>query len=225
HPGGWCHGIPSQTVKVRAMGTTSAARLAEPGSAKPATRSGGKARPDWLLGLRRRPVVRDLVVVLGYLLVATGIGHGLWPAPDTRELRLNPEDQILIEWFLAVGPQVLFGDQGLVTDRLNAPDGVNLLANASSLALGLLLSPGTVTAGAAVSFAVLTIGNLAATAAAWYLLYARTLATPRPIAALAGACCGFGPAMVSHSNSHWHIAAQWLVPAIVWSVVRLARSA
>jgi hypothetical protein len=31
--------------------------------------------------------------------------------------------------------------------------------------------------------------------------------------------------MVSHSNSHWHMTAQWLVPAIVWSVVRLVRAA
>lgn len=208
------------------MGTTPATRPAEHGSAEPAAPLAEKVTFGWPLpAMWRRPALRDLAMVVIYLAVAGWLTHGLWPDPATRELLLNPDDQILIEWFLAVDTQVIFGDQGLVTDRLNPPDGVNLLANASSLLLGLLLAPVTLTAGAPVSFAVLTIGSLAATAAAWYLLFARTLATPRPVAALAGACCGFSPAMVSHSNSHWHIAAQWLVPAIVWSVVRLARAA
>jgi hypothetical protein len=177
-----------------------------------------------LAGLRHRAAI-DLLVALAFLTVACWLGHGLWPDPATRELALNPTDQILIEWFLAVDTQVLFGDQGLVTDRLNAPDGMNLLVNATSLVLGLLLAPVTLTAGAPVSFAILTIGNLAATATAWYLLFARTLGASRPVAAVAGACCGFAPAMITHSNSHWHMAAQWLVPALVWSVVRLARAA
>src|SRR5690606_20520378 len=45
----------------------------------------------------------------------------------------------------------------------------------------------------------------------------------RAVAALGGGWCAFAPAMVSQSNSHWHMTAQWLVPPIVWCVVRLAR--
>ncbi|QSB17492.1 hypothetical protein JQS43_21755 [Natronosporangium hydrolyticum] len=173
----------------------------------------------------RRPAVVDLGVALLFLAAAVWVGQGLWPDPTTRELILNPEDQILIEWFFAVDVQVLFGDQGLVTDRLNAPDGMNMLANATSLTLGLLLAPVTLTAGAPVSFAIATIGNLAATAIAWYLLFSRTLGAHRLAAAVAAGFCGFAPAMISHSNSHWHMSSQWLVPAIAWSVIRLTRAA
>lgn len=174
--------------------------------------------------LGRRYVV-DCSAALLFLAVAGWLGHGLWPDPATRVLTLNPEDQVLIEWFLAVDTRLLLGEHGLVTDRLNAPEGVNLLANASSPVLGFLLAPITLTFGAAVSFAVLTIGNLAATATAWYLLFARTLRVHRAAAAVGGGLCGFAPAMVSHANAHWHMTAQWLVPAIVWSVVRLVRAA
>jgi hypothetical protein len=173
----------------------------------------------------RRPYMIDCGVALAFLTVAVWLTHGLWPDPATRELALNPADQTLIEWFLAVDTRVLLADHGLLTDRLNVPDGVNLLANASSLTLGFLLAPVTLTLGAPVSFAVLTAGSLAGTATAWHLLFARTMHASRAAAAAGGAFCGFAPAMVSQSNSHWHIAAQWLVPAIVWSVVRLARAA
>src|SRR5690606_26449843 len=111
------------------------------------------------------------------------------------------------------------------TDRLNAPDGMNMLANATSLTLGLLLAPVTLVAGAPVSFAVITVGNLAATATGWYLLFARSLGAHRAAAAIGGGFCGFAPAMISHSNSHWHMTSQWLVPALVWAVLRLARAA
>lgn len=173
----------------------------------------------------RRRWPADLAVALLFLVAAAWLGHGLWPDPATRTLALNPDDQVLIEWFLAVDTRLLAGEHGLVTDRLNAPDGVNLLANAASPGLGLLLAPVTLTLGAPVAFALLTIGNLAATATAWYLLFTRALGAGRTAAVAGGALCGFAPAMVSHSNSHWHMTAQWLVPAIVWSVVRLARGA
>lgn len=167
----------------------------------------------------------DTGVALLFLAAAGWLGHGLWPDPATRELALNPADQVLIEWFLAVDTRLLLGEHGLVTDRLNAPIGVNLLANAASPTLGILLAPITLTLGAPVSFALLTAGNLAATATGWYLLFARTLGAHRLAAAAGGGFCGFAPAIVSQSNGHWHLAAQWLVPAIVWSVVRLARAA
>src|SRR5690554_1984341 len=136
--------------------------------------------------LRRHPLAIDLGVVLLYSVGAVWLLKGLWPDPAHRTLSLNPEDQILIEWFLAVDTRVLTFDHGLVSDRLNAPDGVNLLANAASLTLGALMAPVTLTLGAPVSFAVLTTGNLAATAAAWYLLLSRTFRLDRAAAAVGG---------------------------------------
>jgi hypothetical protein len=173
----------------------------------------------------RRPYLVDCGVALVFLAFAAWLGHGLWPDPATRTLALNPEDQILIEWFLAVDTRILLGEHGLITDRLNVPDGINLVANAASPTLGFLLAPITLTFGAPVSFAVLTIGNLAGTATGWYLLFARTLRLHRAAALVGGALGGFAPALVSHSNSHWHMTSMWLVPAIVWSVVRLTRAA
>lgn len=167
----------------------------------------------------------DLLVVLLFTLLAGGLTHGLWPAPGQRVLALNPADQTLYEWFLAVDSRALLGDFGLLTDRLNAPDGVNLMANTTVIALGVLLAPVTLAFGAPVSFALIVAGNLAGTAVAWYLLFTRTLGARRVAAALGAALCGFGPGMISQSNAHLHMTAQWLVPVIVWLVVRLLRAA
>ncbi|SCL27805.1 hypothetical protein GA0070616_3571 [Micromonospora nigra] len=167
----------------------------------------------------------DLVVGLLFVALAGWLTHGLWPDPAARTLALNPADQTLYEWFLAVDSRALLGDFSLLTDRLNAPDGVNLMANTSVVALGVLLAPVTLLLGAPVTFALLVAANLAGTAVAWYLLYTRLLRAHPVAAGLGAALCGFGPGMVSQSNSHLHMTAQWLVPVIVWLVARLLRAA
>ncbi|MEU5726554.1 hypothetical protein [Micromonospora sp. NPDC047738] len=167
----------------------------------------------------------DLLAGLLFTLLAGWLTHGLWPAPGQRVLALNAADQTLYEWFLAVDSRALLGDFSLLTDRLNAPDGVNLMANTTVIALGVLLAPVTWAFGAPVTFALLAAGNLAGTAVAWYLLFTRTLRARRLAAGLGAALCGFGPGMVSQSNGHLHMTAQWLVPVIVWLVIRLLRAA
>ncbi|WP_241825045.1 hypothetical protein [Micromonospora sp. CB01531] len=167
----------------------------------------------------------DLLAGLLFTLLAGWLTHGLWPAPGQRVLALNAADQTLYEWFLAVDSRALLGDFSLLTDRLNAPDGVNLMANTTVIALGVLLAPITWAFGAPVTFALLAAGNLAGTAVAWYLLFTRTLRARRLAAGLGAALCGFGPGMVSQSNGHLHMTAQWLVPVIVWLVIRLLRAA
>ncbi|MDG4793275.1 hypothetical protein [Micromonospora sp. WMMD1082] len=182
----------------------------------------------WRLDRLVRAVARhrtDLLVGLIFAALAGVLTHGLWPDPTGRTLSLNPEDQVLYEWFLAVDARAVLGDVGLFTDRLNAPDGVNLMANTSVIALGVLFAPVTLLFGAPVTFALLVAANLAGTATAWYLLFSRTLRAHRAAATLGGALCGFGPGMVSQSNSHLHMTAQWLLPAIVWLVVCLLRAA
>jgi hypothetical protein len=77
--------------------------------------------------------------------------------------------------------------------------------------------------GVAVSFALLVALNLALTAAGWYLLLARGLRLHRAAAVIGGAFAGFAPGMISQSNSHLHMTAQWLVPPIVWFVIKLTR--
>ncbi|ASW53679.1 hypothetical protein [Plantactinospora sp. KBS50] len=167
----------------------------------------------------------DLAVGLLFLLAAGWITHGLWPAPPSRVLALNPADQTLYEWFLASDARLLLGDFSLLSDRLNVPDGVNLMANTTVLALGMVFAPVTLLFGAATTFALIAAGNLAGTAVAWYLLFSRTLRASRLAAALGAVLCGFGPGMVSQSNSHLHMTAQWLVPVMVWLVLRMVRAA
>ncbi|MEU7943326.1 hypothetical protein AB0C50_01435 [Micromonospora taraxaci] len=166
----------------------------------------------------------DVLVALLWAVLAGWLTHGLWPDPAGRILSLNPEDQALYEWFLAVDARALLGDFDLLSDRLNAPDGVNLMANTTVIALGVAFAPVTLLLGAPVTFALLAAANLAGTALAWYLLFHRTLRARRLAAVLGGALCGFGPGMVSQTNSHLHMTAQWLVPVIVWLVVRLLRA-
>ncbi|MFC4020530.1 hypothetical protein ACFOW4_21675 [Micromonospora sp. GCM10011542] len=166
----------------------------------------------------------DLLVALLFTALAGWLTHGLWPDPSGRTLALNPEDQTLYEWFLAVDARAVLGDFSLLTDRLNAPDGVNLMANTTVIALGIVLAPVTLLLGAPVTFALLAGANLAGTAVAWYLLFRRTLGAHRLAAVLGGGLCGFGPGMISQTNSHLHMTAQWLVPVIVWLVVRLLRA-
>jgi len=163
-------------------------------------------------------------VCLVYLALAAWVGQGLWPDPATRTLAHNAGDQTLIEWFLAHGVLFWTGDLDLLTLRLNSPDGVNLMSNASHILHGILMAPVTVLFGASVSFALLVPLNLAATAAGWYLLFARGLRRDRLAAMVGGLFAGFAPGMISQSNSHLHVSAQWLVPLTVWCVIRLARS-
>lgn len=165
----------------------------------------------------------DALVCVGYAVVAGLLTAGLWPDPNTRALATNVHDQVLIEWFLAHGVLVWTGDFSFVSDRLNSPDGVNLMSNASHILHGVLFAPVTVLFGAAVTFAVLVAVNLAGTAIGWYLLFARTLGMHRAGAAVGAALAGFGPGMMSQSNSHLHITAQWLVPPIIYGLLRLTR--
>jgi hypothetical protein len=172
----------------------------------------------------RRPATVDVAVCAALIVAAMVLTHGLLADPATRVLALNPGDQALVEWLLALGTRFWTGDLHLITYLLNAPDGINLLANASMLTLGVLLAPITLTAGAPVSFAIAVTANLAATGIAWYLLLSRTLRLHRAAAATGAAFCAYAPGMITQSNAHLHMTAQWLVPAIVWCVVRLARA-
>ncbi|MEV4618877.1 hypothetical protein AB0J74_09265 [Asanoa sp. NPDC049573] len=202
---------------------TSTARAAQ--QADPADQTPVAGRSSRWSVARLRPHLPSLGICLAYLLLAFWIMHGLWPSPTNRALGLNPEDQTLYEWFLAVDSRVLHGDFSLLTDRLNAPDGVNLMANTTVIALGALFSPVTLLFGAPVTFALLATLTLGLTAVAFYLLFRRVLGTHRLAAAIGGGFCGFAPGMISQNNSHLHMTALWLVPVLVWSVVSILRAA
>jgi hypothetical protein len=169
------------------------------------------------------PAAFDLTVCLVFVVFSLFLFRGLLADPATHAIADNVNDQALIEWFLAYGVVIWKGDLSLVTHRLNSPDGINLMTNASHLLHGVIMAPVTVLFGAPVSFALLAALNLSATAAGWYLLMVRTLRWNRGGAILGAVLAGFGPGMIGQSNSHLHITAQWLLPLIVYLVIRLTR--
>jgi hypothetical protein len=172
-----------------------------------------------------KPIGWDLLACTCFMLFAIWLTSGLWPDPETKFLTHNPGDQVLHEWFLAYESGLWSGDFDLVTDRMNAPEGVNLLTNTPIIALGVLLAPLTATLGGPTAFAVVIALNLAATAIAWYLLFTRGLGASRLAGAVGAAFAGFAPGMVSHSNGHPGLTAHFLIPPMLWSVTMLAQAA
>ncbi|NHO79467.1 hypothetical protein [Micromonospora sp. CMU55-4] len=168
---------------------------------------------------RRRPV--DALVVAGYLALAVLLTSDQWRRPE--RLFHQAGDQILFEWMLARAARAVTGGENpLHSAALNAPDGVNLMANTSVLGLGVPLTPVTVAFGSQAAFLVAVTISLAGTATAWYALLARRLVRSRAAAAVGGLVCGFAPGMVAQAGAHLHMAAQFLVPVILALVFRPA---
>lgn len=161
----------------------------------------------------------DALVVVGYLTLAVVLTSPQWGHP--QRLFHQAGDQVLFEWMLAhAAHAVLAGENPLFSAALNAPDGVNLMANTSVLGLGVPLAPVTLLFGSQVAFCVAVVGCLAGTATAWYALLRRRLVSARSAAALGGLVCGFAPGMVAQAGAHLHVAAQFLLPAILALVFR-----
>jgi hypothetical protein len=164
----------------------------------------------------------DLWAGLNYLALALLVMIQLWRDPNGRVLASNDDDHGVFLFFLAHGERVLFhGDNPFFSDRINVPDGVNMMANTSVLALSLPLAPVTHWFGAGVSVALLLTLGLAGTAFGWYWVLSRHLVTSRAAAWIGGLWCGFAPTMVSHANGHVNFVSQWVLPFIVWQVLRL----
>lgn len=160
---------------------------------------------------------REAVLIAGYLLLAAGLTTAQWGRSD--RLFHQYSDQVLFEWMLARTARALVaGENPLHSDAVGFPDGVNLMANTSVLGLGVPLTPVTLLFGSQVAFLVAVAGCLAGTAAAWYFLLSRTLVRSRAAAAVGGLFCGFAPGMIAQAGAHLHMAAQFLVPVILWLV-------
>ncbi|SCL50376.1 hypothetical protein GA0070606_1624 [Micromonospora citrea] len=164
---------------------------------------------------RRLPVpAADALVVAGYLALAVLLTVGQWGRPG--RLFHQAGDQILFEWMLARAARAVTAlENPLHSSALNAPDGVNLMANTSVLGLGVPLTPVTLLFGSQAAFLVAVVGCLAGTATVWYVLLRRRLVDSRLAAAVGGLFCGFAPGMVAQAGAHLHMAAQFLVPAIL----------
>lgn len=176
--------------------------------------------------VQRRPLWRvvtwqDALAIASFLAVALFVTAPLWLNLD-HELRDDPQDQAFFEWMLAHGARVLTdGVYPFFSDRMNYPDGVNMMANTSVLAVSLPLTPITLLFGPHVAFNVFLTGALALTGASWYLVLSRYLVRDRLAAWVGALFCTFAPSMIAHAAGHPNIVSQFLVPLIIWRTLEL----
>jgi hypothetical protein len=165
----------------------------------------------------------DLAVLAVYVLGALWVTVHGWIHPNARVLGLRRGDVLFNEWMLSnASHAVTHLENPFFTTLQNAPNGVNLMTNIGLQLPGVVLTPLTLIAGPTIAYLVLITVNLFATAYAWYFVLSRRVVTSRVAAFVGGLFCAFAPALVSNSNGHPHITAQWLVPFIVWEVLALA---
>jgi len=145
----------------------------------------------------------DALVLLGYLLAAGYVTSGWWRHPGRVDPVENGADPAFFEWAFGHAVRIFTaGENPLSTPGLNAPLGVNLMANTGMLGVSVPLVPVTVLAGPAVSLVLAVTLGLAGTAGSWYLVLRRYLPGSRAAAVAGGAFCGFAPGMVNHANAH-----------------------
>ena len=165
----------------------------------------------------------DLLAPAGYLLVAVWLLSGLLAAPFTGHLSQGVQDQQAFEWYFgATAHNLATLSNPLFSDLQNFPEGVNLMANAAVLGLGIPLAPLTLLAGPQVTFILVELLGLTLTASAWFWLFRRRLAVHPLAAALGAGFAGFAPGLVSHANGHPNFVVQALVPLVIDRVLRLA---
>lgn len=162
----------------------------------------------------------DVLVAAGFLGLAIFVTVRLWRGDGV--LLENRDDPIFFQWMLEHAARIFtHGDNPFFAEQINAPFGLNLMANTSTLGWTIPLVPVTLLAGPWISFLIMTTGALAGTAYAWYHVLYRHLVDVRAAAIVGGAFCGFAPGMISQANGHPNIISQFLVPFIVLAVLRL----
>jgi len=196
---------------------------AAPISVIPAARPAPELEPEQAPRPRlwRSLTWRDVLAIASFIAVALFLTAPLWLNLD-HELRDDPQDQAFFEWMLAHGARVLTdGAYPFFSDRMNYPDGVNMMANTSVLAVSLPMTPVTLLFGPHVAFNVFLTLALAITGISWYLVLSRQFVTWRLAAWVGALFCTFAPSMISHAGGHPNIVSQFLVPLIIWRTLEL----
>ncbi|WP_222853511.1 glycosyl transferase [Fodinicola acaciae] len=164
----------------------------------------------------------DVAVVGAYVLLSCYLYAGLLAGVGPRYLVDSNQDQTQWEWFFSATAYALaHGENPLISALQNHPLGVNMMANTAMLGLSVPLTPVTLAFGPAVTWTVVLVGGVAATAACWYALMAGQLRIPRGAAAIGAAFAGFAPPIVSHANAHPNLAVLFVLPLIVGRFLRL----
>src|SRR5689334_9396010 len=180
--------------------------------------------PSRRLRVWRRLNWRDVLAIATFVAVALYLTMPLWLNLDHGSAD-DPQDQAFFEWMLAHGARVLTdGAYPFFSDRMNYPDGVNMMANTSVLAVSLPLSPVTLLFGPHVAFNVFLTLALSLTGVSWYFVLSRQFVRSRLAAWVGALFCTFAPSMISHAGGHPNIVSQFLVPLIIWRTLELRRA-
>ena len=192
------------------MGASSAAEAIDQQTAQ--ERSADRPVPRWA----------DGAAVALYLTLAFWVTSRLWRDTGALALVNGGSDVHFFEWALIHATRIFtHGENPFFTPQLNAPDGVNLMANTGMLGLTVPLVPLTLLFGPAVALTVMLTGGLTATAWAWYHVLSRHIVGYWPAALAGGLFAGFAPGMVNHVNGHPDLVSQFLIPFIVWRAISL----
>ena len=192
------------------MGASSAAEAIDRQTAP--ERSADRPMPRWA----------DTAAVALYLALAFWVTSRLWRNTGALALVNGGSDVHFFEWALIHATRIFtHGENPFFTPQLNAPDGVNLMANTGMLGLTVPLVPVTLLFGPAVALTVMLTGGLTATAWAWYHVLSRHIVGYWPAALAGGLFAGFAPGLVNHVNGHPDLVSQFLIPFIVWRAISL----
>ena len=171
---------------------------------------------------RRRELRLAAGVSLCYLACAAVVMMRLWRAPASSIVTGNPNDADQFAWYLRYGASAVAHLRlpSLVTGAMNAPQGINVMANPSMLLPAVVLAPLTLLAGPQVSLTVLMTLGFAGSAAAMFWVLRRWEAAAGP-AAFGGLVYGFCPALTQSAIGHYDLQFAVLPPLIADAFFRL----
>jgi hypothetical protein len=166
----------------------------------------------------------------GYLTLALTVWWGVWSNHPTATTTCGCGDSALFLWFFAWPAHALaHGLDPFYSAAMSHPGGVNLLANTSEVALGVVLAPVTWAFGPVASMNVSLFLAPALSALAMYLLLRRWVDWA-PAAFCGGLLYGFSPlVLVALSDAHlmlgWAVVPPLAVACVDELVFRRSRSA
>ena len=150
---------------------------------------------------RGRSVLVWLLGLCSYLPLAALGYWSVWTNWSSQMNGCNCWDQDLLEWFIHWTPSAISqGHPVLVTNFIDAPNGVNVMWNTSVLALGTLAAPLTQTIGVVHTMAIVQTLSLALSASTMFILLRRWTRW-LPAAWLGGLLYGFSTFAVVESTA------------------------
>ena len=156
------------------------------------------------------------------LVVALAMYQHLFPHFSTTMVGFGNGDPNQAAWFLAnTAHAISTFSNPFVSHLVNVPDGANMMANTSTIAVGALFAPVTLAFGPVVALNMVFITGIAATA--WsFAFVARKMGLGLLAALLVGVLAGFPPIRMIHGQGQpflvFAIGTPWLLYS-VWKMV------